>query len=724
MSKGLSLVPLSDPVGVRILDDIQGVTTDLWTNTAVSLSPCSPDAFCFPVDSAYDLNVEEVRLPTEVNVIIRARDATVLGTAMNKEETFIGSDQRGRRPLTAEVASQKVNLYFSARGGLQTTLRDGERHISTENGEPLRIGIRSRHEYPEATITTDSSPRSLMRAVSAFGSALKTDSPERSWPTMRGFPPLVEVRDGGQQFDDPANLEITAAESDVRIEVFPTHEAVFHVASLAYYLGVPVVPLPQSARTDISSPGRLIVGSSTVELGTGTHPHERVTEVLQQVFTLDCVTRTEGLYPIDLNVRNALEGRGICFDWHALYHDPLSERLQTYLSVPYSRLEDLVPRWKLTADIDSTPEHAEQLPFLVSELAEVRRAGNGAVTTAANTLDVVGEFYRERRLAAPIDGGPLRALPSRDVRNEASLNEQIITTAPTESIQHLWLSDGVPAGAAKPTIEAFKRRIDEQPSGDVRVAVVVNDAEMHDELSVQDLYGLRDFISFEVDIHENLTQRELAILLAEERDFVHYVGHVDERGIQCADGWLDARSLTTVNTRAFVLNACKSYDQGAALIEAGAIGGVVTLRLVPNEPATRIGRTLARLLNAGFSLGSALDLLVDDTITAQQYTVVGDPMVSVADGKSGTPISGSIERRGEDRFALTVSAYPSEWANLGATYLPSVSKDGVQYLNSGVLDTFELTGDELREGFSRERFPVIVNGRIHWSDCLSLDEIF
>jgi hypothetical protein len=721
--RSLSVVPTTDPTGVRVLDDIQGVTTTVHTDDPVSLSPCSTDEFCFPVDTAFDLGVDRLSVRQQVTVVVRGHDAEVAAIGSNKETAAVTPDDDARRPLTAEVAAQQVKLYVGARDSLRTWVEDGTRVVATDGGGTLRVGIRSRHEYPEATVTTDPSPRSLMRAVSCLGSALKTDSPERSWPTLRGFPPFVDVVDerDGPHFDDPANLERTTGASDVHVEVYPTYEAIFGVASLAYYLAAPVVPLPRDARQRVASPGRLVVGDETYSLGTGSAHHERVTQVLQQVFTLDCITRTEGLYPIELHSRNEADARGLDLDYAALYDDPLVERLQSYLAVPWSSVADLVPRWKLTADVAPDPGHAEFLPFLVHELAEIRRPTRSDEDATPEPDESVDDFFR-----GPATGtlrGTVREGQSSDPAAGTVDDVPLVTTRPSESIQQLWIADGVPTGAAKPSLAAAERRLDARPSGDVRVAVVVNDDEMREEAAVRDLYGLRDLVSFDVEIHDQLTTDELEAQLAVDRDFVHYIGHVDERGLQCADGWLDARTLDSVGTRAFVLNACQSYEQGMALVEKGAIGGVVTLQVVPNGPAAQVGRTLANLLNAGFALGDALDIVGDETITGQQYIAVGDPLVSVAGGKAINPLMAEIRKQDSERYSISVHNYPSAVSSLGSITTPHIGDNTCQYLSSGFLDEFTADADELSEFLTLERFPVDVDGRIHWSDWLSLDDL-
>jgi hypothetical protein len=274
-------------------------------------------------------------------------------------------------------------------------------------------------------------------------------------------------------------------------------------------------------------------------------------------------------------------------------------------------------------------------------------------------------------------------------------------------------------------VDATHRRLRATASGDIAVAVVVNDPEMREELSVSELYGLRDLVAFDVERYEELTTDELAALLAEECDFLHFVGHVDERGLQCADGYLDAATLDHVGTRAFMLNACRSYAQAHHLVDAGAIGGLATVENVENVAATGLGRTLARLLNAGFSLGGALDVLGSETRLGRQYLVVGDQNLTVAQCRSGLPVRMRVERTGEDRFDVTAYGYPTTDVNVGSIYAPTVGDDERRYLGGGRMVSSSFSGEEVAELFSLERLPVTLADTegVVWSDELDIDAV-
>ncbi len=130
-----------------------------------------------------------------------------------------------------------IKLYVQVESELSVTASFD--HIALEFGSETEvfIGGRSSHRGPAGTVTTTTNPADVMAAISAFGSALKTISPERSFPTLRGHPPTIEL---GEELHVPEELRPT--ETGIQIEVPPEYEYVFPAAPLAYYLGAKLVP--------------------------------------------------------------------------------------------------------------------------------------------------------------------------------------------------------------------------------------------------------------------------------------------------------------------------------------------------------------------------------------------------------------------------------------------------------------------------------------------------
>ncbi|MFB6095144.1 MAG: hypothetical protein ABEJ71_01665, partial [Halodesulfurarchaeum sp.] len=335
----------------------------------------------------------------------------------------------------------------------------------------------------------------------------------------------------------------------VNIEVPPDLGSIFVAAPLAFYLGADLVP---------GSKPKIVAEGFEYSL-TGPEGMESTVErTLKQVFFLDCCVRTEGLYRVDLHERNAIEEH-LPEDPEVLYDASLPEQLRAYLAVPYEELEGYMPEWKLTTHVAPDPESIELLPFLLDDLAvihlpETRETGDTAAQAAA-----IEEFVRDAEFTRSTDGG--------------TVAQSVGTVQPGEadSLEQAWVGDGAPMGASKPTATAFQNRLDrEAADGDIDITVICNDSQMAEERDlVGEAYGDRDGLPFDVSVYHDLTVAELETVLETPADFLHYIGHIDDEGFECTDGKLDARELDQIGVDAFFLNACQSYEQGMALIDAG-----------------------------------------------------------------------------------------------------------------------------------------------------------
>ncbi len=711
--------PEAQPPALELIDDIQGVRAQLSTDRGCRPTHCSTDPFLFPVDVAYDLSPLVLRTHRLNPIIVRDTDGPVRAEITNREAASLPDGQ-----YLVDVCSMGLKVYLIVHGELEISSSEGRRTIDCSAAESVRLGLRSFHESPTATVTTTDRPRDVMRALSCLGSALKTTSCERSFPTLRGHPPLLER---GERFRDPSGLERTEETASVRIEVPPTLESIYPVAPLAYYLNAVVRPGEDS---------RIVADGATVPLDRGDGPESGAAQLLKRVFTLDCITRTEGVYPFTLDERTRLEERltdaGIEIDFAALYEQTLAERMEGYVSIPFDLLDGLVPRWLLTADVSPAAKHLPSLPFIVDSLGTVRCLSTNRSQSAAPNPPEIEAFYRHAQAERPGftrsgSTAPTRSGPS--TRSSESVTDldrpsNIHTPPETGSIAQLWLADGYPMQGAKPTLPAFERRLDAVPADTIDVAVISNDTAMQAESDVADLYNQRDRIAFDVTVHEELSKQALSAVFADDYDLVHYVGHVDTRGLQCGDGWLDAPTLDTVNARAFMLNGCRSYEQGLALINGGAIGGLCTLTNVGNTPATRIGRTVARLLNAGFSLAGALELISEEFVTGQQYMIVGDPTLAIVQSREDTPILAEITPApDDDTFVVDIHGYPSSQTPIGMPYVPNVGENETYFLNSGHLTTLEASRTTVKEFLQHDDFLVRINGTITRSKDARLDSI-
>ncbi len=682
--------PLDDPPGVEIVDRLERLRYRLHTGRAVSPTPVSTDPFYFPVERAVAVTASELVLPKVVTVCVRDSTGEMVSEIGHLDEESIPSGN-----YVLELGAQ-IKTYIEIEGPLEIAATLFETRIEFGSPREARIGVLSWHDRPAATVTTTEDPRDMMAAVTTFGSALKTTSPERSFPSLRGHPPAVRLGDS-LEIPDP----IDVPETGVRLELPPTHEAVYTAAPLAYYLGAELVP---------GTDPRIVTDAGFEHSLSAPKGFEtNVERTLKRLFVLDCITRTEGLYDIDLRARREVE-RYADVDWGRLYGLPLSERVPAYLDVPYTLLEDSIPEWRLSVHVEPVAGTVEQLPFVVDDLAVVRMADGGGSTQAPR--ETVGVSTR--------NGVLTRSAGETTEIGEASY----VQPQSSGSLEQAWIGDRIPIGASKLTMSAFENRLDRDASeGEIGITIVLNDDRMSEERKLVDrAYGDRENLPFDVRIRRDLTVEALREELVSDRSFLHYIGHTESDGFRCADGKLDAATLEETGIDSFLLNACNSYRQGLDLIEAGAIGGIVTLNEIVNHGAIRIGGSIARLLNAGFPLRAALGIARDQSVLGGQYIVVGDGGMTVTQAASRTPTCLDVTPA-EDGFEVEITTYATDDAGLGSVFKPHISGNDQHFLSSGAIGTFQANRDELVRLLKLENVPVHYGGELRWSRSLVSGEL-
>ncbi|WP_254544184.1 hypothetical protein [Halomarina pelagica] len=692
----VAIDPVPDGDGVRITDSIERRRCDLATPVPVEPRSVPTDRIALPVDAAAAVTTSAVSLPQAVATYVRDPEGALVHEVTHFEERTLPDG------VYHVELSAPIKLHFRVEGPCTVRLDSGSTSIELEREGEVVVGARSYHERPAATITTTDDPEDVLTAVSYLSSSLKTTTCERSFPTLRGHPPAIELG------DELSILEgLSRPETGVTLELPPTLSAAVVAAPLAYYLG---------ARLVAGDEPRLVTDEGFTYPLDGPDGYEREVErVLKHVFFLDCLARTEGIYPVDLaerhRVERHLDGR-YDLDFAALYEQPPAERLEAYLSVPFEALEPHVPPWKQTAHVEPFPSSVEALPFLVADLAVIRTpSGHTPVATAASA-ESIEQFMR---------GEPVRG---ESVRTTGDLaGPRLVRPERTGALEEVWVGTDAPVGATKASTTAFRNRLEQRPkTGDLRIVVVCNDDSMLDEQDeASGVYGSRSNLPFDVTVHRDLTTDRLGLVLESEIDYFHYIGHIEDGGFLCSDGLLDARTLDTVGMNAFFLNACSSYEQGMALIDAGAIGGVVTLDPVINTGATTVGRTMARLLNSGFTLRAALDVAREESVVGGQYLVVGDGNVDIAHTESLVPVFCSVETAG-DRYEVTIRTYPTGGAGMGTTFIPTIRGYETHSLIPGELRTFSLTEEEFRTFLSLDETYVRFDGQLRWTSAIFSDD--
>ncbi|TKX86049.1 caspase family protein, partial [Halorubrum sp. SS5] len=268
----IDIDPLREADGITVTDHIENTQFEVYTDRPVEPRRRPESDHYFPVDASVAVETGSIEIPRVAVVETRAGD----GTLLTHGDCYTMPD--GTYHVGINPAPTKLYLTFDAGFSVSTT--DRTTRIDLDTPGTVGLGFRSLHQTPAGTITTPTDPESLMDAVSLLGSALQTTSPERSFPTLRGHPPLIEP---GDEFRVPERVE--PVDSGVRIVVPPEYRYLYPVVSLAYYFAADVVP---------GDDPRIEGDGWTYPLEPGFEA--RTAQVLRQSFHMDCLARTEGFY--------------------------------------------------------------------------------------------------------------------------------------------------------------------------------------------------------------------------------------------------------------------------------------------------------------------------------------------------------------------------------------------------------------------------------------------
>lgn len=677
----------TDPAGLEVYDSIEQRHLHVRTPESVAITATDSDGFCYPVDAACTIKTNSILF--DHWSFLNLRDDN--GDWSQKIEP--GESITLDRDVQFLELSGPIKLYcrVTTPGRVETGL-DSIR-LRLDRKATITIGARSLHEKPSGTIRVPDDPASMMEAVSMLSSALKTTSPERTWPTLRGHPPLIERAD---ELEIPSKL--SKPETDVTLEVPPTYRHLYTVSPLAYFLGADVRPRSEPV---------LRTPQFVHHLGVDDRFEDEVATLLKQFFFLDCLARTEGLFEKDLYERTRLEGR-LPLDLTAVYDLPLSSRLEQYFAVPYAQIEPFVPRWPLTAHVPDAPTGIELLPFIVNELGIVREPHGTTLTGDQSESRSQAELVRSVASSRNSSGSPSE--PRRQF---------VIPEINDESIEHAWFGEHVPQTASKATIEAYRSQLErDSRSESIEILLVCNDVRMLEEHDLlDDVYGNREELPFGVTSEFGVHSERLATLLTDGGyDFVHYIGHATPDGLDCSDGKLDVRTLESVDVGVFFLNACQSYDQGLALVHRGAFGGVSTLVDVDNERAVGIGETMARLLNLGFPLRAALEIAREQLATNDNYLIVGDGSTDIAQTEGSAPLIVELERRRSSEFDFAVRSYPTKEFKLGTVTESNLKEVSDRHLTPSYTPFSPTTEEPLHEFLMWTKYPILFDGELCWND--------
>ncbi|MCU4751615.1 hypothetical protein OB919_06420 [Halobacteria archaeon AArc-curdl1] len=709
--------PTFEPVenGLEIIDRIERHRCQLTTHEPVAPTAVASDTIPYPVDAAVSVTTDTITLPTNTLPCIRDDTGSMIEGIGPAGKTFLEADH-----YTIDLTNP-FKIYIDVESSIQLYFDPEHTHIGFDESTTAVIGARSYHTRPAGTITTTEDPTDLMQAVTMFGSALKTTTAERSYPTLRGHPPTLEL---GERLSIPKTLE--SPDTGVRIAVPPDLASVFVVTPLAAYLGATLVEGEKPVITTETGFSFPLEESDDFE--------KTVERVLKHVFFLDCIVRTEGTTPVSLHARSVTESE-LSWDPATVYEQSPAERLQTYLETPYEVLEPEIPLWRLEAELKPTATSIEFLPFIANSLAIVTTENDQTNGSTAQYQHAINTFTRDssvrgvRSSQDGADGGETETTVTGESNSEGetpesedTASEDMGTLPPT--ITQFWRRQDGPDIRSTTPVSAFYNSIGREPRSDpIEIEVVCNDPEMRDELdAVNGIYGDRESLPFSVTEHYNLTRNELEEVLTHESDLFHYIGHIDESGFQCSDGIFDVSTIDSVGAKAFLLNACQSRDQGLYLVECGSIGGVVTLGDVINSGAISVGTELARLLNRGYPLYAALEIARERSLIGQQYQLVGDGLITIAQSETGIPNLAKIERS-NGHFEIELELYTHRSSGKGSLYMPYLDMTGSYFISPGTIGPFTATTTQLEAFLELEEIPILYDGGLTWGNEIADKEL-
>jgi hypothetical protein len=373
-------------------------------------------------------------------------------------------------------------------------------------------------------------------------------------------------------------------------------------------------------------------------------------------------------------------------------------RLARYFQVQ-GDLDAALPEWHVSTYVAPDERNVSTLPYLLDAMSLVYLPESSELRGTELLERTLDDFYRSES-----------EVPSGESMNVVSPELQAGRV-------HAWLAPGAPIDAFKTTRQAYRNRGRYRDrSTPLSVSVVLNDDAMAAEhQAVSDIYRDRAAdLPLSVTVEEHLTREELADTFAAPTDFVHYIGHCDERGLKCADGHLATDSLGEVRTRTFFLNACGSYHEGLSLVESGAVGGAVTLTKVLDRQAATVGTAFARLLVNGFGLEPAMQLSRRRIMMGKDYVVVGDGAYTLAPS-TGTPMVGWLSETAEG-YQLTCESLSGR--HNGTTFEPPFGDEAVLHGHSA---RATLDRDALRRVLGDASLPVVFEDEFHWSDDLAAE---
>jgi hypothetical protein len=502
-----------------------------------SLTPATDSWFDVPMDGAVSMEAESLRFPHNTAVWLRGVDGEAYG-GLTEREITVESDGT----FIDVSAAMKVVVYVEQGPVSGRLVRNDENPefavIELDGPTRLIVGVRSIHEEPTAMLTVPDDPEALMAALSSLGSSMKEWSAERSWPTLRGHPPAIEI---GDELQIPDRLQ--KPDTGVTVAVPPDIDDILRIAPLANYFGTDVVP---GDRPELRLCGH------AEPLGRGRDLEQSVDELVARGLVLDSLVRIGGYYSLPRYEYEQLAPE-LPFYPPELSDEPIDRQLLEYLEVPFAEIEPYVPQWSATATLRPSVTEAEALPYLLNSLARIH------------------------------------VTPDAQPRTNTRL----------ETLAHLSTSSIVPTGASSLPDAARRRAMAYERRSPEQAEVLLIGAEPSESSSFERTNWAYHEVDGGVplpDHRRSVTRTELRAALQSDPLYVHYGNRVTTEGFVCSDGVLRFEDVpeASVGALSFDWNQPETAPV-AGLLETAT---VVCLSETPMQPET--ADAFAKYLVLGF----------------------------------------------------------------------------------------------------------------------------
>ena len=660
----------TDGETLRIRDALEGEEFLLELDREPALEPALADLFLVPIDHAVSFEAESVSVPSYSAVSVRD-DKGDLVARLNESMEF----PRGTYFLVLDGVVKTIvrvpHTAFSATGMAESETLT----LTFDRPTTITVGARSLHTSPEATITVTEDPAAVAEAVSVLGSSIKEFTPERSWPTLRGYPPRIRI---GEELDIPSPL--VAPDTGVEVVVRPTYADVYRLSTLAFYLGARMVVGDEPAI-------RLENGFVEPLPSDGVALEERAEELLRTWFFLDTLARIEGYIESD---RYEYEQVGAKLPFYPpnLAGSSMSERLMEYLEVDPETVAPYTPAWSTEAVVRPVPEAAELLPHLAHVLAPIRVRGTNDPTVDAPVALATSPWLNPRD-----SGWESGTVPSPD-------------ETPT------------PAGTAILTTDGYENRLSRTDTarGDIRLSAVTTSTARATELrrAFSDPEVAGGIGSWEVlanpdadTVAKRFTDPDVDILYCDlpiegGSDVTTATGSVS------LDKLDDAPALV-------VFEGATDRSIGISMIESGGLSAVLTESALDRESS----RSLVSLLSLGFPVGASVGL--SGIGEASETRIVGDPSRGIASQvylgmqinvvRSESPTAHHIEHGSvpslPSLLGMELEILPEKFHSLSELY-GKTGRDGPTVDSAELLEILE-EGDSIVQFNGRLLFPEDVD---------------